>query len=58
MEGTCIIVDDGDGHHVRATTAGARTVNGPEDQPYGGGLYTCLDPEGHVRHFGSYDPWA
>ena len=29
----------------------------PEDQPYGGRLYSCRDPEGHVWHFGTYDPW-
>ena len=58
MESTYIIVDDVDAHHVRAATAGGRIVSGPEDQPYGGRLYSCLDPEGHVWHFGSYDPWA
>ena len=30
----------------------------PEDQPYGGRLYSALDPEGHLWNFGSYDPYA
>jgi uncharacterized glyoxalase superfamily protein PhnB len=25
---------------------------------YGRRGYACADPEGHVWHFGSYDPWA
>jgi uncharacterized glyoxalase superfamily protein PhnB len=29
-----------------------------EDQDYGGRLYSCLDPEGHLWSFGTYDPWA
>jgi uncharacterized glyoxalase superfamily protein PhnB len=30
----------------------------PEDQDYGGRVYSARDPEGHVWSFGSYDPWA
>ncbi len=52
-----IIVHDVDGHHARAVAAGARVIMEPEDQDYGGRLYSCLDPEGHVWNFGSYDPW-
>ncbi len=29
-----------------------------EAQPYGGRLYSCRDPEGHLWNFGSYDPWS
>lgn len=29
----------------------------PEDQDYGGRLYSCRDPEGNLWNFGSYDPW-
>jgi uncharacterized glyoxalase superfamily protein PhnB len=29
-----------------------------ERQDYGGGDYTCKDPEGNVWTFGTYDPWA
>ncbi|MCO5185240.1 MAG: glyoxalase, partial [Anaerolineae bacterium] len=27
-------------------------------EDYGGRGYSCLDREGHVWNFGSYDPWA
>ena len=52
-----IIVDDVDAHYECAKAAGASVVMEPEDQPYGGRLYTCRDPEGHLWSFGSYDPW-
>ena len=52
------VVADVDAHHARAAAAGAEVVYGPEDQEYGGRLYTCRDPEGHLWSFGSYDPWA
>ena len=32
-------------------------VMAPEDQDYGGRLYSCRDPEGNLWNFGSYDPW-
>lgn len=52
-----IIVRDVDAHHARAAAAGAEIVHPPEDQDYGGRLYSCRDPEGHLWSFGSYDPW-
>lgn len=52
-----LIVDDVDVHYARAKDAGARIVLEPEDQSYGGRLYTCRDPEGHLWSFGTYDPW-
>ena len=52
-----VIVDDVDAHYECAKAAGASVVMEPEDQPYGGRLYTCRDPEGHLWSFGSYDPW-
>ena len=53
-----IIVDDVDTHCRPAREAGARIVMPPEDQDYGGRLYSCLDPEGHLWSFGSYNPWT
>lgn len=53
-----IIVDDVDAHHQRALAAGARIAIAPRDEDYGGRGYTCMDPEGHLWNFGSYDPWA
>ena len=53
-----VVVDDCDRHHARAVEAGATLVTPPADQDYGGRVYTCRDPEGHVWTFGSYDPWS
>ncbi|MBC8328847.1 MAG: VOC family protein [Planctomycetes bacterium] len=53
-----IIVDDVDGHHARAVTAGAEIVMEIRDEDYGGRGYSCRDPEGHLWNFGSYDPWT
>ena len=52
-----VIVGDVDAHHARAVAAGARVVTAPEDQHYGGRLYSCRDPEGNLWNFGTYDPW-
>lgn len=53
-----IVVRDVDAHHARALAAGAKVVMPPEDKDYGGRGYGCLDPEGYLWNFGSYDPWA
>lgn len=53
-----LIVEDVDEHCARARAAGAEIIAEPEDQDYGGRLYSCKDPEGHLWNFGSYDPWA
>ncbi len=53
-----IVLDDVDGHAERARAAGAEIVSAPEDQDYGGRVYSARDPEGYVWSFGSYDPWA
>ena len=53
-----VVVSDVDQHHERAAANGAQIVLAPEDQAYGGRLYSCHDPEGNLWNFGSYDPWA
>ena len=53
-----VIVNDVDAHYARAVSAGARVVTPPEDQDYGGRLYTCRDPGGNLWNFGSYVPWT
>jgi uncharacterized glyoxalase superfamily protein PhnB len=53
-----IIVPDADAHHARAVAAGAKVVYAIRDEPYGGRGYSCLDPEGHLWNFGTYNPWA
>lgn len=52
------VVADADVHYRGAVAAGAEIVLEPEDQDYGGRLYSCRDPEGNLWNFGSYDPWA
>jgi uncharacterized glyoxalase superfamily protein PhnB len=53
-----IIVPDADAHHARAVAAGAKVVYPLTDEDYGGRGYSCLDPEGHLWSFGTYDPWS
>jgi len=53
-----VIVEDADAHCARAKAAGAEIVMEVEDQDYGGRLYSCLDPQGHLWSFGTYDPWS
>ena len=56
--GLYLTADEVDAHAERARAAGRRIVMGPEDQHYGGRVYSCLDLEGNVWSFGSYDPWV
>jgi uncharacterized glyoxalase superfamily protein PhnB len=53
-----VVVPDADAHYERAKLAGAVIVLENSDKDYGGRGYTCLDLEGHVWSFGTYDPWA
>ena len=52
-----LIVKDADEVYRRAKEAGAEIVFDIEDKPYGGRGFTCRDPEGHMWHVGTYDPW-
>ena len=53
-----VVVEEIDAHYSRAVSGGAQIVMEIADQDYGGRLYSALDPEGYLWHFGSYDPWA
>ena len=53
-----VIVDDADEHYARAVAAGAKVVYAIRDQDYGGRGYSCLDLEGCLWSFGTYDPWT
>lgn len=53
-----VVVEDAEAHHARAVRAGAEVVSQLKDEAYGGRSYSCRDPEGHLWHFGTYDPWA
>lgn len=56
-QGAYIVVADADAHHARAVEQGARIVVPLTSEPYGR-MYSCLDPQGHIWSFGTYDPWA
>jgi len=53
-----VVVADCKAHYERAKAAGAVIVDDYAEKDYGGAGYSCLDPEGHLWSFGSYDPWA
>lgn len=53
-----LVVTDCDALYRQAKAAGAEIVMDLEEKDYGGKGFTCRDPEGHIWHFGSYDPWA
>jgi uncharacterized glyoxalase superfamily protein PhnB len=52
-----LIVADCDALYASAKAAGAQMIFDLEEKDYGGKGFTCRDPEGHIWHFGSYDPW-
>lgn len=53
-----VIVQDADAHHAQAIACGATVVLPLKTEDYGGRGYSCLDPEGNLWNFGTYDPWA
>jgi uncharacterized glyoxalase superfamily protein PhnB len=52
-----LVVPDADEIYRRAKTAGAEIVIEIKDEDYGGRVFSCRDPEGHLWNIGSYDPW-
>jgi uncharacterized glyoxalase superfamily protein PhnB len=52
-----LVVSDIDAIYARAKRAGAKMVMDLEEKEHGGKAFTCADPEGHVWHVGTYDPW-
>ncbi len=53
-----LVVTDCDSIYAKAKAAGAKIVVELEEKPYGGKAFTCADPEGHIWHIGTYDPWS
>ncbi|HLD65884.1 MAG TPA: VOC family protein [Pseudomonas sp.] len=53
-----LVVTDADELYARARAADARIVIELKDEDYGGRGFSCLDPEGHLWSFGTYDPWG
>lgn len=52
-----LVVPGIDAVYARAKAAGARMLLDLEEKGYGGKAFTCADPEGHVWHVGTFDPW-
>ena len=52
-----IVVPDADIVYRRAKAAGAEIVVDIKDEDYGGRVFSCRDPEGHLWNIGTYDPW-
>ena len=52
-----LVVEDADVHYVNAKAAGAEILLELKDHDDLGRGYSCRDPEGHIWHFGTYDPW-
>jgi uncharacterized glyoxalase superfamily protein PhnB len=50
------VVRDADEVYRQAKTAGAEIVIEIKDEDYGGRVFSCRDPEGHLWNVGSYDP--
>ncbi|MFV3076777.1 VOC family protein [Niveispirillum fermenti] len=54
----CFIITDLDTLYARAVAAGATALEGGiVETGYGSRAFTLRDPEGHLWHFGTYDPW-
>ncbi len=52
-----LVVSDIDTIYASAKAEGAQMVIDLEEKDYGGKAFSCRDPEGHVWHIGTYDPW-
>lgn len=52
-----IHVDDADAVYNQVVGSGADIVKAIDDVSHGGREFACRDPEGHVWHVGTYDPW-
>jgi uncharacterized glyoxalase superfamily protein PhnB len=52
-----LVVSDIEAIYASAKIAGAKMVIDLEAKEYGGKAFSCRDPEGHLWHFGTFDPW-
>lgn len=53
-----IVVANPDAVHDRAKAAGAEISMELTDTDYGSRDFSCIDPEGYVWNFGTYQPWT
>ena len=52
-----LVVSDIDAIYASAKIAGAKMVIDLDEKGHGGKAFSCRDPEGHVWHVGTFDPW-
>jgi uncharacterized glyoxalase superfamily protein PhnB len=52
-----LVVSDIDTIYANAKNAGAKMLLDIQQQAHGGKAFCCSDPEGHVWHVGTFDPW-
>jgi uncharacterized glyoxalase superfamily protein PhnB len=52
-----LVVSDIDAIYASAKSAGAKMLIDLEEKDYGGKAFSCSDPEGHIWHVGTFDPW-
>jgi len=53
-----VVVDDPDALYEQAKKMGAKILIEIKTEDFGGRGFTCLDLEGHLWNFGSYNPWG
>lgn len=58
IQSVCVIVIDVDVYYVWVKVVGVCIVIDIVDQDYGGRGYVCVDFEGYLWWFGSYDFWC
>ena len=51
------VVNDPEAVYASAMAAGATIYQEMQEPDYGGKFFSCVDPEGQIWNFGSYDPW-
>ena len=49
--------EDIEDHYKKAKANKAQIFYALQEEEYGGRNYSCFDLEGHLWHFGTYDPW-
>jgi len=55
-QGIYVVVPNAEEHYKKTHAAGAKIIRPLVAQEYGGQDYTCLDCEGNIWSFGTYDP--
>jgi uncharacterized glyoxalase superfamily protein PhnB len=52
-----LLVSDCTKLYAQAKKAGAKILSELKKKDFGGEGFSCSDPEGHIWHFTTYDPW-